>query len=374
LKITRISLFAQDQPFRDGTYTCSGGRSAEGFESSIAKIETDAGITGWGEMAPLGSFYDPAFVGGARAGLAELAPALIGQDPAQVDAINQRMDLLLNGHPYAKAALDMACWDIKAKQAGIPLAETLGGRFGDRMALYRSVPQAAPEAMALRAKKYIAEGYRRLQVKVGLEVKDDIARMEAVLDAVPTGTVIFADANAAWRQQQALEFLRATRDLDYVLEQPCASYEANLAVRAHCDRPLVLDETIDGLSSFMRAWSDRLIDGITIKVTRVGGITKAKLIRDAAAGLGIGVTIEDTGGAEINTAVTAHLMLSTPESVRQHTCDFYNWVTSRHTRPGFADKAFDARGGSMTAPRGKGLGIEVEETALGAPFFAVGGS
>jgi cis-L-3-hydroxyproline dehydratase len=364
VKITRVTLFAQSQPFRDGTYTCSGGRSAEGFESSIAKIETDAGLTGWGEMAPLGSFYDPSFVGGARAGMAELAPALIGQDPAQIDAINQRMDLLLNGHPYAKAALDMACWDIKARQAGIPLAEALGGRFGERMALYRSVPQAAPEAMALKAKKYIAEGYRRIQVKVGLSVKDDIAR----LDAVPAGTVIFADANAAWRQQQALEFLRATRDLDYTLEQPCASYEANLALRAHCDRPLVLDETIDSLGIFMRAWSDRLIDGITIKVARVGGVTKAKLIRDAAATLGIGVTIEDTGGAEINTAATAHLMLSTPEGIRQHTCDFYNWVTSRHTKPGFAAKVFDTRDGSMAAPTSKGLGIEVDEPALGQPF------
>jgi L-alanine-DL-glutamate epimerase-like enolase superfamily enzyme len=368
MKITKISLFAQQQPFRDGTYTCSGGRSAEGFDSSIARIETDAGITGWGEMAPLGSFYDPAFVGGARAGMAELAPALIGEDPVQTDRINQRMDLLLNGHPYAKAALDMACWDIKARQAGVPLAEALGGRFGSRLALYRSVPQAAPDAMAARARKYIEEGYRRLQVKVGLSVKEDIARLEAVLAAVPAGTVIFADANAAWHQQQAIEFLRATRRLDYTLEQPCASYEANLAVRAHCDRPLVLDETIDSLAAFLRAWKDRLIDGITIKVTRVGGISKARLIRDAAAALGIGVTIEDTGGAELNTAVTAHLMLSTPEGIRQHSCDFYNWVTTRHTRPGFAEMVFDTRDGSMTAASGEGLGIEVYEAALGRPF------
>jgi L-alanine-DL-glutamate epimerase-like enolase superfamily enzyme len=371
VKITRVTLFAQSQPFRDGTYTCSGGRSAEGFESSIAKIETDAGLTGWGEMAPLGSFYDPSFLGGARAGMTELAPALIGMDPAQVNLVNERLDLLLNGHPYVKAAFDMACWDLKARQAGIPLAEALGGRFGERMALYRSVPQAAPDAMAARAKKYIAEGYRRIQVKVGLEVKDDIARTEAVLDAVPSGTVIFADANAAWRQQQAIEFLRATRDLDYTLEQPCASYEANLAVRRHCDRPLVLDETIDSLNVFMRAWGDRLIDGITIKVARVGGVTKAKLIRDTAATLGLGVTIEDTGGAELNTAATAHLMMSTPEGIRQHTCDFYNWVTTRHTKPGFADKVFDTRDGSMAAPRGKGLGIEVDEPALGQPFAVV---
>ena len=81
MRITSITGYRQDQPFRDGPYICSGGRSALGFDSIICAIATDAGITGWGEMAPLGAFYDPAFAAGARAAFAELAPALVGQDP-----------------------------------------------------------------------------------------------------------------------------------------------------------------------------------------------------------------------------------------------------------------------------------------------------
>ena len=104
MKITAITAFAQWQPFVDGTYTCSGGRSAAGFDSTIVRIATDEGITGWGEYAPLGSFYDPAFVGGAREGLRLLAPLLIGANPCATGALNRLMDLHLNGHPYANSA------------------------------------------------------------------------------------------------------------------------------------------------------------------------------------------------------------------------------------------------------------------------------
>ena len=117
MRITKITAYGQNQPFRDGAYTCSGGRSALGFDSTIVRIDTDADLAGWGEMAPLGAFYDPSFAAGARAALAELAPALIGADPLQTIALNRRMDHVLKGHPYAKSAIDMACWDLVGKNA-----------------------------------------------------------------------------------------------------------------------------------------------------------------------------------------------------------------------------------------------------------------
>ncbi len=175
------------------------------------RIDTDAGLTGWGEMAPLGAFYDPSFAAGARAALAELAPALIGADPLQTIALNRRMDHVLKGHPYAKSAIDMACWDLVGKNAEQPLAEMLGGRFGDTVALYRSVPQAEPARMAEQARRYVEAGYTRIQVKVGLDPDEDIARIEAVRDALPRDVVLFADANSGWNTHQARRFLRATR-------------------------------------------------------------------------------------------------------------------------------------------------------------------
>jgi cis-L-3-hydroxyproline dehydratase len=364
MTIASISLFRQWQPFRDGTYRCSGGRSAEGFDSNIVEIVARDGTAGFGEMAPLGSFYDPAFAEGARAAMRELAPKLIGEKAAGIDAINRRMDLLLKGHPYAKSAIDMALWDLAGRRSGLSLATMTGGAEGDGVSLYRSLAQEAPEAMAARARKYIAEGYRRLQVKVGLDVREDIERLEAVRAAVPSDTVLFCDANGSWGTAETRQFLLATRSVDYALEQPCATYEENLAIRRACDRPLVLDETIDSVDVLLRALADSLVDGITIKLARVGGLTKARLIRDIAAARNLKITIEDTGGAEIDTAAYSGLMLSTPEGLRQHTVDFHNWVTVSNAR---AD--FSVADGRMTVPDGPGLGVEVDRAALGAPIF-----
>ena len=364
MKIVAITAWAQWQAFVDGTYTCSGGRSAAGFDSTIVRIETDAGLTGWGEYAPLGSFYDPAFVGGARAGLRLLAPLLIGAHPCATGAVNRHMDLHLNGHPYAKSALDMACNDIAAQAAGLPLAEALGGRYGRTVPLYRSVAQAAPAAMAVKAQTYVAAGYRRIQIKLGLDVMEDIDRMQQVCAVLPPGTVVYADANAAWRPAQAREFLRATRELDYTFEQPCATFDENANVRSVCDRPLVLDESIDSLQALLRAHHAGLVDGITIKIARVGGVTKARLIRDVAVDCGLSVTIEDTGGAQIDTAAIAHLSLGVPESHRTHTVDFHHWVSVANAR-------FDlvCAHGHMNAPSGPGLGVQVDPSAFGEPIL-----
>ncbi len=320
--------------------------------------------TGYGEMAPLGSFYDPAFAEGARAAMRELAPKLMGENAGGIEAINRRMDLLLKGHPYAKAAIDMALWDLAGKRAGVPIASLAGGAEGTSIPLYRSLAQELPDATAKRAQKYISEGYRRLQVKIGLEVNEDIERLQAVRAAVPSSTVLYCDANASWGTAETRRFLQATRDLDYTLEQPCASYEDNLAVRRSCDRPLVLDETIDSVDTLLRAIADGLVDGITIKLARVGGMTKAKLLRDIAIARNLKITIEDTGGAEIDTAAFSALMLSTPENLRQHTVDFHNWVTVSNAR---AD--FRIADGAMTPPVGPGLGVEVDAKALGEPIF-----
>lgn len=364
MTIARITLYRQWQPFRDGTYTCSGGRSAEGFDSTIVEVTARDGAVGYGEMAPLGSFYDPAFAEGARAAMVELAPRLIGAEAAGIEALNRRMDLLLKGHPYAKAAIDMALWDLAGRRGGQSLATMTGGREGAMLTLYRSLAQEAPDTMAARAVKYIAEGYRRLQVKIGLDVDEDIDRLAAVRAAVPSGTVLYCDANANWGTAETLRFLRATRDVEYTLEQPCATYDENLAIRRACDRPLVLDETIDGVDVLLRAMADGLVDGITIKLARVGGLTRAKLIRDIAVARNVKITIEDTGGAQIDTAAYSGLMLSTPENLRQHTVDFHNWVTVANARGDFR-----IAGGEMAPPDGPGLGVDVDARVFGAPVF-----
>jgi L-alanine-DL-glutamate epimerase-like enolase superfamily enzyme len=320
-------------------------------------------------MAPLGSFYDPAFAAGTREGLRLLAPLVLGVDPREHISLTATVDHHLAGHPYAKSALDMAAWDASGIASGMPLAELLGGRDGETVPLYRSIAQGRPQAMAECAARYVRDGYRRLQVKVGLDPHDDVERMEAVLDVVPAGTAVYADANAAWSAADARRFLRATRDLDYVLEQPCADHDANVTVRSVCDRPFVLDESIDSLASLLRAHRAGLVDGVTLKIARLGGVSRTRLVRDVAVDLGLEVTVEDTGGAQVDTAAIAHLSLSTPVDARTHTVDFHRWVTVAN---GTGDLV--CKDGAMTAPTGPGLGIAVDLDALGEPLFVVDAS
>ncbi|HEY3766127.1 MAG TPA: mandelate racemase/muconate lactonizing enzyme family protein, partial [Gaiellales bacterium] len=330
----------------------------------IVAVDTDEGVTGWGEMAPLGAFYADAFAEGARAGIAVLAPHVVGADPAQPRRIVQLMDAAMRGQPYVKSALDMACWDATARLHGQPLCEALGGRFGAAVDLYRSISPAPLDAVVERARAYVGDGYRRLQIKVGGDPAADAARLAAVRDAVGPGIVLFADANGGWTTAAARRFMRATEAIDHTLEQPCATLEECALVRPHCDHPLVLDESIVSLPELVRARREAGADGVTIKLARVGGVTRAAALRDVAVELGMTVTVEDTGGATIDTAAMLHLSHSTPEPNRAHTVDFTDWVTIAN-----ADGLPEPEGGRRAAPAAPGLGVTVRVEALGEPFF-----
>ena len=97
-----------------------GGNSVQVFDSTVVAIHTDSGISGYGEVCPLGPAYLAAYANGVRAGIAELAPSLIGLDPTALSVVNDCMDHSLSGHPYVKSALDIACWDILGKLAVCP--------------------------------------------------------------------------------------------------------------------------------------------------------------------------------------------------------------------------------------------------------------
>ena len=141
------------------------------------------------------------------------------------------------------------------------------------------------------------------------------------------------------------------------------SYDDCRTVRPHCPHPLVLDECIDSLPALLAAHRDGVADGVTIKIARVGGVGPAALLRDVAVDLGLPVTVEDTGGSDIDTAAMAHLSLSTPEELRIHTVDFNAWVTV-----GNATGMPPAEAGQLRAPDGPGLGVELLLDALGEPF------
>ncbi|QOY85617.1 cis-3-hydroxy-L-proline dehydratase [Paludibaculum fermentans] len=359
--ITKIKVYQVALPLHEGSYKWSGGNSVEVFDSSVVEIQTDEGISGFGEICPLGPAYLPAYAAGARTGIAELAPHLIGCDPTQLAVINQTMDRAMRGHPYVKSALDMACWDILGKVSGQPAAVLLGGRFGEDFALYRAISQDTPEAMAKMVQVYRDQGYTKFQLKVGGNPDTDIQRIQAAAAGLQPGDVLVADANTGWTQHQAVRIADAVRHEDVYIEQPCFHYEECLAVRQHTDRPMVLDEVIDDVVQVLRGYHDRAMDVINLKISKVGGITKARQIRDLCVSLGIAMTIEDTWGGDIITAAIAHLAHSTPPELLFSSTDFNSYVTVS-----IAEGAPQRSHGRLAASKAPGLGIAPRFDVLGA--------
>jgi L-alanine-DL-glutamate epimerase-like enolase superfamily enzyme len=220
--------------------------------------------------------------------------------------------------------------------------------------------------MAARVRDYRTQGYTRFQLKVGGDPATDVERIRAAAAILEPGDRLVADANTGWLMHDALRVVRAVRDVDVYIEQPCRSYEECLTVRRHCDHPFVLDETIDSLDVLLRGHADRAMDIVNIKISKLGGLTKARQVRDLCVALGIGLTIEDSWGGDIVTAAIAHLAHSTPPEFLFSTTDFNSYVTVS-----FADGAPRRAGGRMSASAEPGLGVRPRLDLLGTPLVAI---
>jgi L-alanine-DL-glutamate epimerase-like enolase superfamily enzyme len=364
MKITGITAWQVDLPLKEGRYSWSNGNFVEVFDATIVGVETDAGITGYGECTPLGSAYLPSFPRGVRAGLAELAPALIGLDPRDLAVLNRKMDGALKGHPYVKSPIDVACWDILGQAAGLPVYTLLGGAQQLDIELYRAISQEAPDAMAEKVRGYRSEGYRKFQLKVGADADSDIERIRAVRRVLDPTDVLDADANTGWTKHEAARVVAAVADLDVYIEQPCPTYEECLSIRRRTARPFILDEVIDGPEVLMRGIADDAMDVINLKISKVGGLTKARLMRDLCVAAGIPMIIEDTWGGDIVTAAIAHLAQSTPAEFCFAATDFNSYGLIS-----IAEGAPQRQNGRMSAPDRPGLGCKPIFDRLGDPVF-----
>ena len=366
MKITAIKAWQVDLPLKEGRYNWSGGNFMEVFDSTVVAVETDEGVTGYAECCPLGSAYLPSYAKGVRAGIAEIGPKLIGLDPTDLGPLNRQMDAVLRGHLYVKAPIDIACWDILGKVAGLPVYKLLGGAEQDDVKLYRAISQEDSSVMAEKIAGYRAEGYTKFQLKVGGDANDDIARIRACRAILQPTDILVADANTGWSKADAARVVNAVADLDVYIEQPCMSYEESVSIRRRTSLPFVLDENIGSVGDLVTGIAEDAFDVINLKISKVGGLTKAKLMRDLCVAHGIPMTIEDTWGGDIVTATIAHLARSTPERYCFTATDFNSYVTVS-----IADGAPQRVNGTMTASDAPGLGIAPKFDVLGDPVLVI---
>ncbi len=369
MRISRVEAWSIHLPNAEGPYRMAGDRVSTGQDVVVVRVTADDGTWGIGESGTVGVTFDSANLPGQITGVTTLASAVVGADPLSPESVHRRMTAAMTGHPYCKAPIDIAVWDLAARIAGVPLWKRLGGDGPEPTPLYRPVQGATVEAVIAKTHERIAQGYHRLQVKVGDDPILDAARVLAVREAAGPDVVIFADANCGFSLSAARRFVRAlgTDGAGVFLEQPCATLLDCARLRDSWTGPMVMDETIVSLAALLEANRLGVADGVTVKLMRVGGITPAKLIRDIAVELGIGVTVEDASGCDLADTTFAHMNASTPARLRVHSVDFDSWVTVRFVtgpRP---------RVGSFLVPQTDlpGLGLTLDETVLGQPFVDV---
>lgn len=363
MKITQIDVFQVDLPYSGGVYLLSGGREYRSFDATIVRITTDRGVEGWGESTPFGATYIAAHARGVRAGIEEIAPSLLGLDPRRSDRINDAMDSALVAHEHAKTALDVACWDIFGKSVDLPVCELLGGRTDVRMPVISSIYAGDPEDMRRRVAEHRAAGYTSHSVKIGDDPALDAARIQASLADRKAGEYFIVDANGGMTPEMALRMLRLLPPgLDFVLEAPCATWRECLSLRRRSNVPMIWDELAVSESSIVQLVADDAAEGIGLKISKNGGLTRCRRQRDICIAAGLTISVQETTGSDIAFAAIVQMGQTVPRRLLRSVLESRDMVSLKT-----AVGDFPVIDGHVVAPAAPGLGITPRLDVLGEP-------
>ncbi|AMX98942.1 enolase C-terminal domain-like protein [Mesorhizobium ciceri] len=366
MRITRIVVWQVPLTSRV-PYHMAGGKTCDAVTSILLRVDTDESISGWGEVCPI-PHYLPAYAEGVRPALEYLAPEIIGADPIGPEALMGRIDSWLQGHVYAKSALDLALWDITGKVAKLPLYKLLGGRQMARIPVYHSITCIAPHEMAVIAREAQAEGLAQFQVKLGADNnwEADVARLRLVREAVGKGPLVYGDWNCGASRLDATRVGKYVAAYDIMLEQPCATLEECAAVRVATGLPMKIDENAHDTASLLRAYELGCMDAVALKLSKSGGLSAIRRLRDLCLHLGPRMCIEDTWGTDVTTGAFLHLAASTPQNRIMNTCDLSGYVAPR-----LDPYAPSRSSGHIAPPEGPGIGINPDSGVLGQPVAII---
>ena len=361
-RITRLRLW--HVPLTSHTaYYMAEGKTCDTVETVVIAVDTDAGITGWGEVCPI-PHYLPAYARGVAPALQELSPAILGGDPVGAEALMAKADAFLPGHVYAKSALDIALWDITGQVAGLPVHALMGGRRQETLPLYHSITCVEPDEMARIARDAQVAGITQFQAKLGAsgDWQTDAERLAKVREAVGPGPLVYGDWNCGATTLDATRVARGAAHLDVMLEAPCATLEDCARVQRATGLPMKMDELAHDTASMLDAHRLGIMDAVALKLSKFGGLSATRRARDLCLHLGAKMCIECTWGSDIVTAAALHLGAATPPSRVLNVCDLSGYVSPR-----LAPDAPTRAAGRIAPPAGPGLGITVDQDRLGVP-------
>ena len=368
MKIKELHICAHQLPVKNGPYRMANAL-VHALDTTLVKIVTETGTVGWGETCPVGPTYAPAHALGARAALAEMGQGLIGAALHPV-MLRRRMDGLLNGHRYAKAAVDIAAHDALGKAYGVRVADLLGGVAAERVPSYYASGVGEPDEIARIAAEKMAEGYPRMQVKIGgRPVEVDIAVLRKVWEVIKgSGMRLAADGNRGLPTRDALRLSRECPDIPFIMEQPCNTIEELAAIRGQLHHGLYLDENGEDLATVVRVAGQGLVDGFGMKVTRIGGLQQMAAFRDICEARSMPHTCDDAWGGDIIHAGCTHIGATVSPRLNEGV-----WLAAPYVEGHYDTKnGIDIVGGHIKLPEGPGLGVIPEDGIFGNPVLSFG--
>jgi L-alanine-DL-glutamate epimerase-like enolase superfamily enzyme len=332
----------------------------------VLRVHTDEGITGLGEVSctPVWSGEDSTTASHIINSFLE--PALVGEDPRDIERLTHKMRRAVAGHPFTKSGLEIALWDILGKAAGLPIYRLLGGPVRERIPIKMSISGAAPERAAELARWALAQGLKAAKVKVGIEPEADIARVRAVRQVVGPSFRLGVDANGGWASRVAIQTIRRMVDESniYFAEQPVAPLDVEWMadVRRAVTVPVMADESCYTLQDAMILVRALAADILSVYVGKGGGIGPARKIAGVAEAAGLTCTVGSNLELGIASAAMAHLAAATTGiGAEEFPCDILGPLAYEHT---LLREPFDYKDGTVAPSDKPGLGVELDEHAL----------
>jgi len=331
----------------------------------LVKVHTDQGLVGLGEATVSGLWSGETQAGTVTVIRDYLAPPLLGTDPRDITAARRAMDFMIKLNPFAKAAVEMALWDIAGKAAGVPVYQLLGGKVRDKVRIKLVVWARDVAGSRKMAEQHLALGVTCVKVKVGLDPATDIARVRAVREVAGPDIPVTVDANCGWTIQQAKYCLRALADVNLLFaEQPIppGDFVAMAELRRDTPAPVMADESVFTLQDAWQLSQHRAADIFSVYPGKHGGIAATAEIVAVAKAAGIRCTIGSNLELGVGTAAMLHVAAAFPEI----DCDAFpaDTIGPFYHAGEVIAQPLDLGPPYATVPTGPGLGVELDEAAV----------
>jgi L-alanine-DL-glutamate epimerase-like enolase superfamily enzyme len=361
MKITAIRTIPVTVPRRARSVPATAYSTVSMAKFVVVVVETDAGIEGYGEASPEYQWTGEDDVTCRHFIEGYLAPVLIGRDPLAVRAAAALMERAISHNWHAKAAIEMALWDILGKQAGLPLSALWGGPVREAVPV-KFVVSGAPDHAAELAARLVGEGFRYIKIKTGLGMEGDLARIRAVSKAVTVPVGI--DCNQGWTYRQTLAALPELEALGIAfIEQPFPRHprRALAEFRQHSRIPLVVHESLFSLDDARALLEHRVADVWAVTPGTHGGYLATSEILALARAGGVPCLLGSTFELGIGSAFIGQIGLAAPALDGTVPSDL---IGPFYYDEDIVNERFELIDGAVKPPSGPGLGVTLNRSAI----------